>query len=228
MALAANSMFRQILKDTSNRGSVVWGFHSANGENQSTQLAIEPGLFPKNSVINFTIVDWTNPTAISGSFVPGELVTWDGGNGSAYVAGWTPATNTLLTILKSGLLPNISDPLVNTTIVGNLIKSSATITAAETPKQEFDVVSLSWNVTGSAKVELGWILGVEPTTNGYFTLAGTGYLGRNELPAFIRSPNSEANLCYLYATTHGMTAGGGYTIVAEIKKRAGWGEFPIY
>lgn len=212
--LSANTALIQILEDNHSYTVVKCLFHTTTANDEVDALKINVAtLIGQTRVLTLT--------ANSSAWVPGEMITGNTTSATAFVKDWAPATNALTVVLGTGTLSNTEG------ITGDMLKRTAAINGTITiPQHLVDIRSILWNITAPAKIEVEWGL-----ANGSFspaiTLAESGYFGENSLPSQIKNDATGPN-GNIYVSTHGLTAKGGYSLILELSKQAGFAQRPIY
>lgn len=212
MALTTTVAFEQILEDTATKTLVNLTYHANTAVNETDVLKVNASALTGRVV---TLVTATVPTK---AFRLGELVTSSGG-ATGHVYGWVPGALTV--VIESGTFA--SPQVVTGAFQGAAITISSVTVASE---YLLEIRSVQWMIAGISKVELTWR--GNSVYSPALTLAGNGYLGPNQLSGLI-IPNRAATVRdgNVYVSTHGAAAGGGYTILLELRKGAGFAQKSI-
>jgi hypothetical protein len=173
-----------------------------------------------------TLVTGSQPNDIYG-FVPGEPLTGLTSGAIGYVRDWNPSIGRLNVVVDSGTFAAAE------TVQGNTFNNSIIVASIIVPTYVVDVTSVTYSVTGAnAKVALEWANSSASVT--MTTLSGSGYIGRNnnnnlsmrftlaQVPA-LTNPNGN-----IYISTYGIPAKGGYSVLLELRKAAGFAQRPVY
>lgn len=212
MALSANTALIQVLEDSTKKTVVKLTYHAQVAADEADVLKVNVA-----TLSNRTQTLKTGNTTFNGlAFVPDELVTANGGSGATgRVLNWDRATGNLDVVLVGA-----NNFAGTDTIFGARVNpTTIALTAVFSPTYLLSIESMNWNVVGPGKIEVEW--GNSSAFLTAATLAGSGYYGKNmfgpPIPNNIASPNGN-----LYISTHGNPAKGGYTLVIELRKDAGF------
>lgn len=223
-ALTANTTVVQTLRETESLLVVRFMYHENVGGGESSVLKINvETLFART--IQLTVA---NSNVL---FLPGRQVTGNNTGAIGYVTGINTSTANAIIVTETTGTFTASDFIIG---ADNTATQISTVT---TPARALEIVSLEWAVFGSganATMSVGKV-GIEfANSTAFYTaamLTGTGYMGRNHLggmrlapPATLTSPNGN-----IYISTYDLPAlNGGYDIIAEIRKTAGFAQRPTY
>lgn len=213
MALAANTALIHILEDSTKKTVVKLVYHAQSAADEADVLKVNVATLSNRTQILH--IDTADPATLF--FAPDELITANGGSGATgRVTDWNPVTGNLTVVLVGANNFTGTDAVIGS----RQYTEEVDLDAAVTPTYLLSIESITWNVVGDGKVELEWG-NSSPAYATAITLAGNGYYGRNlfgpPIPNNIASPNGN-----LYVSTHGTPAKGGYSMVIELRKDAGF------
>jgi hypothetical protein len=128
----------------------------------------------------------------------------------------------LTVIVNSGVF-------TNEVVTGAISGETLTVTSITTPTYVVDVSSIWYSVSSGAMVGLEWGNST-PSFASFTMLSGNGFLSKQNLPCRFApavtgpaSPNGN-----LYVSTYGVGIKGGYHIVLDLHKEAGFSQRPVY
>jgi hypothetical protein len=221
MALTANTANVQFLADDARHTLVKLILHQDTAGDEADVLKVNVStLVGRTLILNTTAVALPSYS----TFVPGEKLTGGTSGTTAYVCQWIPSTATV-----NGAITVTSNSAAFTngeTVTGEKSGLSVVLTAAGTtvPTYLIDIESVWFSVTGTGKVELAF--DDAGTKKPVLHLNGTGYYGRNQLssafPNIMAVPNGN-----LYISTYGVPAKGGYCLIVDLRKQAGFAPRPV-
>jgi hypothetical protein len=221
MPLTANTTVTQVLLDTAQRLVLKVAHHQHTAGDLSNVLLVNTATLAfRTYVLN------TANTAIEPgyTFVPGEQVVGATSNAHGYVVSWKPPASVaggngaLAVTVESGVF-QAED------VTGTLLNRTIAVTSVTTPTRLLSIAGVTWNVQSPAKVELAWGDGASYKTA--LILSGTGYMGKNEFPIDITNDATAPN-GNLFMNTYGVGALGGFSLILDLRKHAGFAARPVY
>lgn len=222
MALANTVAINQVLEDGSSRVMTKHIYHANTAVQEADVLKVNVATLSSRTLI----LNTTNAAAgmVQYGFVPGEMVTGNTSNAHGFVIGWVPpvgANGGILTVMvANGTFSGTEQ------VTGDRMKTTMPLASVTDPTHLIHIESIWWSVQGTGKVEVEWG-GAGSTYKTAMVLAGEGYWGDNALNGIISndiaSPNGN-----VYVSTHGLAAGGGYSLILRFQKGAGFAQHPIY
>lgn len=234
MALSANTQVVEILRDTHTTLLTKVSYYSAGTSDQASNLVINVATLQfRTMILTGTLA---NPTAPI-SLIPGEVVTAVDGCAGYVVQHWTP--NTTHFIARVMLANSAAQFSNNDVLTGDRSNNAFTVGAAGAVSEQaiLGLAAAWWSVTGAAATSVGIEFDNANTslTDEAVRVAGTGYFGKNNLPELIlpalatRTVNSSIGATgNIDISTYGIAAKGGYTLVLEFRKVAGFAGRPVY
>lgn len=221
MAFTSNSAQTQILLDNSSQLLAKFMYYTADGTDESDVLKINVETLAART-FELTVANTANAY-----FQPGDLVIGATSNARAYIADWNRATNTASIVNITGNTAftnteNITIDRTQHTVPNHLFA---------VPARDMNIESVWYSIDGDMSVELGFN-GAHANTVAYvhpaMLLSGTGYFGKNNLPAEIlnNALNKTGNFSISTYTTS--SAKAGYTVIVEFRKNKGFAQKPIH
>ncbi len=226
-ALTVNTASIVILEDNHNRCVIkLTGFTSA-GDAEASVLKVNAAALV-GACMDLTIN--AAQMALNTShykFVPGEVVTANGGSGAVgVVATFTPGAGAANSVVRV-VLTNSAVAFANTDqIVGSRMGGVANVALAARPWYQLNLESIWHTITGKNGEAVG--LEFQDATGGANTataiiLHGENYLGKaSTIPTRIPNPhaNTDPNI---YLSTYNFAAKSSYSLLLEIGKQDGYG-----
>jgi hypothetical protein len=214
MPLAANTANVQILVDDSKRVLAKLILHQDTAGDESDVLKVNVA-----TLANRTLILNSNNAAIAGrSFLVGEKITGNTSGAVGYVLTHDPVAQKIRIVVDSGTFSG-------TEVVNGAGGFFETLLSITTPTYLLDIDEVWYSVTGTAKVELAF--DDNGTKKPFLHLAGTGTYSRNTFSTKIPN-NSAVPNGNLYVSTYGVGAKGGYCLLVELRKQAGFAPRPVY
>jgi hypothetical protein len=225
MAITGSTANVQILIDTPTRTVAKFLYHTATGVDETDALKVNVATLAYGA--HTLVLRDTTPVVI-----PGAVVTGATSNASAYVVDWQRATNTVLVTSLTGNTA-FADNEVLTFTFGSTTATvnSAASGAFATPVRNLDITSIWYSIApNNMVVELEFGGAYANSTVYYSTamlLAGSGYFGKNALPAQVDNAvlNPTGNF---YISTHNAQNKASYTVIVEFRKTTGFAAVPGY
>lgn len=234
MALTANTLVVETLRDTHTTLLAKVAYFSAGTSDQVSNLAINVATLQyRTMLLTGTLASPTSPI----SLIPGEVVTAQDAAAGYVVQHWTPnATHFIARVVLANSQVQFSN---NDVLTGDRSNNAFTVGAAGAVSEQaiLGLVSAWWSVTGAAATSVGVEFDNANTslTDEAIRVAGTGYFGKNQLPELIlpaaatRTVNSSIGATgNIDISTYGIAAKGGYTLVLEFRKVSGFAGRPVY
>ena len=219
MAIASNTPNVQILVDTSSRLVAKFLYYTANGQVETDTLKINVATLAYGA---HTLVLANNNTLV----VPGAVVHGATSNASAYVVDWQRSSNTILLTQLTGNTA-FADAETVTLTFGNTVVTTTTKASGSfaTPTRNLDITSIWYSVTSGMVVELGFA-GASANSSS-MVLSGSGYFGKNALPAQIDN-GATSPTGNFFISTPVAGANTAYTVIVEFRKTTGFAAVPGY
>jgi hypothetical protein len=221
MAISSNSATTQILLDNSTQLLVKFLYYSANGTDEADVLKVNVETLAQRT-FELTVANTANAY-----FQPGDLLIGATSNAYAYVAEWKKATNTVVVVNLTG----------NTAFSGSesitidRTKHTVPLSAFTVPARVLNIESVWYSIDGDATVELGFggaYANTTPYVGAQMLLSGSGYFGKNALPAEITNDVLNPTGNFFISTYTTTSAKMSYDIVVEFRKTKGFAQRPIY
>jgi len=234
MPFSANSFAVEILRDTHTTLLAKVSHWNVGTTDQASNLAINVATLQyRTMLLTGALASPTRPI----SLIPGEIVTAADGCVGYVSQHWTPnATHFIARIILANSQVEFSN---NDVLTGDRSNNAFTVGAAGAVSEQaiLGLVSAWWSVTGAAATSVGVEFDNANTslTDEAIRVAGSGYFGKNQLPELIlpafatRTVNSSIGATgNIDVSTYGVAAKGGYTLVLEFRKVAGFAGRPVY
>lgn len=220
----ANSNTLQVLKDSAETLIV-----KLTCESDATQEAhVEKINVATLACTAWNLVTDTNTTGISPvGFVPGELLTGNTSGATAYVVRWIPSACTLYVTSKTGNFAN------SERVTGALSKSFVVlgVPGQVAPVRALNLEAVWYSIPTGTRLSIEWE-GVSNVPAAAYTTAvtlfDTGQFDKQSLAVFPVPPSTNAFTSNgsISTSTLGMTANGGYSVVVQFRKAAGFSLVP--
>lgn len=228
MAISSGTANVQILIDTSSRLVARFLYYTSNGANETDSLKI--------NVSTLAAQAYSLVVANSNVYVqPGAVVVGTTSNAHAIVSEWNKAVNTAVITALTGNTA-FADNEVLTFTFGNTTLgtcNSKSSSAFVTPARNLDITSVWYSISAGMTVELGFG-GAYANSTAYVApsmlLSGSGYFGKNALPAQLDNPVLNPTGNFYISTYNDGTLGTAlsYTVITEFRKTAGFVAVPGY
>lgn len=216
MPLAANTANVAILHEDSNHARVsMWLYQNTAGDESDVLKVNTATLTSRLVTLNFT--------AAAKNYLQGEQVSGNTSAAVGFVRDYQQLTGKLNVVMSSGVFQN------GDLVTGATSGETAVINTITTPTYVVDVDSVWYSVLSPALVALEWGNST-PSFASFAMLSGNGFLTKQNLPGRFASsvsglPNPNGNI---YISTYGVGAKGGYHIIIDLHKAAGFSQRPVY
>lgn len=215
-SLAANTATVTILQESASSVLVSLMLHQDTAGDESSVLKVNTATLTSRTVtLNF------NGNFGPYGYVPGSTITGLSSGAIGTVRSYNARDGKLDVILTSGTFTTEN-------INGSTLNTTATVASVTVPTYFVDVHQVWYSVNGIGKVGLEFANATTFSTA--LTVSGNGYFGPSQLPGLLKSSqtalvNPNGNL---YVSTYGTPAKGGYSLVLELRKAAGFSPKPGY
>lgn len=226
MPLTANTATIEILDEDTSRVVVKLMTYKTLGDesdvlkvNAASLLGITTMLV--SNTVNRSLLGWP-------PFVQGEEIVGATSGARGWAGDWQQeGANSILSVTytTAGATKFNGTEVVgaNTTYANTRVSRVMTLIAVVEPAHYLDIDGITWSITANGTAARSVEIGFQGTSNTtVLILAGSGYMGKNNLPAKIKNNVAGANGSIL-VSTHGFAAGDSYTIILELRKRSGFG-----
>lgn len=221
MAFTSNSAQTQILLDNSSQLLAKFMYYTADGTDETDVLKINVETLACRT-FELTVANTANAY-----FQTGDVVIGATSNARAYIADWNRATNTATVVNITG-----NTAFTNTeSITIDRTQHTVPLNLFTVPARDMNIESIWYSIDGDMSVELGFN-GVYANSTAYvhpsMLLAGSGYFGKNALPAEVlnNALNKTGNFSISTYTTS--TQKASYTLIVEFRKNKGFAQRPIH
>lgn len=220
MAIASNSATTKILIDNSTQLLVKFLYYSANGTDEVDVQKINVETLAQRT-FELTVANTANA-----HFEPGDLIIGATSNAHAYVAEWQKSTNTVVVV-------NLTDNTAFSgaeTITIDRTQHTVPLSAFAVPARLLNIESVWYSIDADTTVELGFggVNTGTPYVGAQMLLSGSGYFGKNALPAEILNDVLNPTGHFYISTYSTTSAKMSYDIIVEFRKTKGFAQRPIY
>lgn len=218
-AFTANTNTTVILVDTASRAVVKDVLYMTSASDQSARLVVNcNALQGRTMLLTGTCASPSSPIGL----IPGEALTSVAGVIGYVGQQWTP--NTTHKIVEVVLANSAAQFANGNVLTGDRSNNAFTIATAASVTPKVSIIGAWWSINGSPNTSIS----VEfANADCAFTASGTGWFGKGNIPEAIKSGAAGAT-GDITVSTYGIIAKGGYTLVLDLRKEAGFGQRPIY
>lgn len=220
MAFTTNSAQTQILLDNSTQLVAKFMYYTADGTDESNVLKVNVETLACRTFL-LTVANTANA-----AFQPGDLVTGVTSGKTGYVCDWQLSTNTLAITQTDGTFTNGESLRIDRTQ-----KTVPTTGNVVTPARNINIESVWYTIDGDMSVELGFngvYANNDPYVHPAMMLSGTGYFGKNALPAEVMNAALNPTGNFSISTYTTSSAKASYSVIVEFRKNKGFAQRPIY
>lgn len=221
-AFSANTNTTVILVDTASRAVVKDVLYMTSASDQSARLVVNCSLLQGRTMqLTGTLATPLSPNGL----IPGEKLTAQDAVVGYVGQQWTPNTShKIVEVILANSQVQFSN---NDVLTGELSNNAFTVGAAGAVlnRPVVSIIGAWWSINGSPNTSIS----VEfANADCAFTASGTGWFGKGNIPEAIKTGVPANASGDITVSTYGLLAKGGYTLVLDIRKEAGFGQRPIY
>lgn len=210
----------QILLDTDSKTVVKCLYFDASGTEEASVLKVNTATL-KGRVWTLTVNVAPFSAGAQLPVVVDKFFTTDTGN-TGYILSYTRAAGAnqaTMTVVGSNGAFNATGSANVTVVQSPTSNVSIDVDAVANATGIVSIASANWAVSGNATIQVQW----QGTTNSdAIILAGTGYMGKNNMSGVSLPNNNGAPTGGIVFSTFNLEANSGYTVILELHKISGF------